>query len=73
MTELALDETIAQYLFRYADFEFDFTYKEVPAKSGTVSKPDFGVSKDNMRQNIFIRACSGGSASGCSMIGMVSG
>ena len=27
MTELALDETIARYLFRYADFEFDFSYK----------------------------------------------
>lgn len=41
MTELALDETIARYLFRYADFEFDFTYKEVQQGQETVSKPDF--------------------------------
>lgn len=28
LTELALDETIASYLSRYADFEFDFNYSE---------------------------------------------
>lgn len=63
MTELALDETIAQYLFRYADFEFDFSYKEVAADKGTVSKPDFvSFRKDGVpnikvsrgEQNIFI-------------------
>lgn len=63
MTELALDETIAQYLSRYADFDFDFTYKEVPAKSGTVSKPDFvsfrkgdatNIKVSRGEQNIFI-------------------
>lgn len=63
MTELALDETIAGYLFRYADFEFDFSYKEIPADNGTVSKPDFvSFRKDNEtnikvsrgEQNIFI-------------------
>ena len=28
LTELALDETIADYLFRYADFEFDIDYSK---------------------------------------------
>ncbi|MEQ8829771.1 MAG: anticodon nuclease [Alphaproteobacteria bacterium] len=63
MTELALDETIAQYLSRYADFEFNFTYKEVQQGKETVSKPDFvsfekdGVSNIKVsrgEQNIFI-------------------
>lgn len=63
MTELTLDETIAQYLFRYADFEFDFTYKEVPADNGTVSKPDYvsfrkgdetNIKVSRGEQNIFI-------------------
>lgn len=63
MTELALDETIARYLFRYADFEFDFTYKEVPAESGAVSKPDYvsfrkgaetNIKVSRGEQNIFI-------------------
>lgn len=63
MTELALDETIAQYLFRYADFEFDFFYKEVPADNGTVSKPDYvsfrkgdetNIKVSRGEQNIFI-------------------
>ena len=63
MTELALDETIARYLSRYADFDFDFTYKEVPAQNGTVSKPDFvsfrkgdetNIKVSRGEQNIFI-------------------
>ena len=63
MTELALDETIAQYLFRYADFEFDFTYKEVQTNNGTVSKPDYvsfrkgdetNIKVSRGEQNIFI-------------------
>ncbi len=63
MTELALDETIAQYLFRYADFEFDFTYKEVPVDNGTASKPDYvsfrkgaetNIKVSRGEQNIFI-------------------
>ena len=52
MTELALDETIAQYLFRYADFEFDFTYKEVRQDNETFSKPDFVVFEKNGVSNI---------------------
>ncbi|MBX9757623.1 MAG: AAA family ATPase [Beijerinckiaceae bacterium] len=63
MTELALDETIARYLFRYADFEFDFTYKEVQQEKGTISKPDFvsfrkgdetNIKVSRGEQNIFI-------------------
>lgn len=63
MTELALDETIARYLFRYADFEFDFAYKDVAQGKDTISKPDFvsfrknGVSNIKVsrgEQNIFI-------------------
>jgi hypothetical protein len=41
MVELALDETIAKYLSRYADFEFDFTYKVIEQGKESLSKPDF--------------------------------
>ncbi|HBF31855.1 AAA family ATPase [Rhizobium sp.] len=63
MTELALDETIAQYLSRYADFEFDFTYKDVQQGNETISKPDFvsfrkggevNIKVSRGEQNIFI-------------------
>ncbi len=63
MTELALDETIARYLSRYADFDFDFTYKEVEQGKETVSKPDFvsfrkgdqaNIKVSRGEQNIFI-------------------
>lgn len=63
MTELALDETIARYLSRYAEFEFDFTYKEVQQDRGTISKPDFvsfrkgdetNIKVSRGEQNIFI-------------------
>lgn len=63
MTELALDETIALYLSRYADFDFDFTYKEVEQGKETVSKPDFvsfrkgdqiNIKVSRGEQNIFI-------------------
>ena len=63
MTELALDETIAQYLSRYADFDFDFTYKEVMQGKETFSKPDFvsfrkdgelNIKISRGEQNIFI-------------------
>ncbi|MCB8837033.1 AAA family ATPase [Aurantimonas sp. VKM B-3413] len=52
MAELALDETIAQYLSRYADFDFDFTYKEVQHGEETVSKPDFVSFRKGEEQNI---------------------
>jgi hypothetical protein len=63
MTELALDETIARYLSRYADFDFDFTYKEVRQGEETISKPDFvsfskggetNIKVSRGEQNIFI-------------------
>ncbi len=63
MTELALDETIAQYLSRYADFEFDFTYKNAQQGNDTFSKPDFvsfrkgdeiNIKVSRGEQNIFI-------------------
>jgi hypothetical protein len=63
MTELALDETIAGYLSRYADFEFDFTYKEVEQGGEKLFKPDFvsfrkggeaNIKVSRGEQNIFI-------------------
>ena len=63
MTELALDETIAWYLSRYADFEFDFTYKNVQQGKDTISKPDYvsfskggepNIKVSRGEQNIFI-------------------
>ncbi|PII15566.1 anticodon nuclease [Stenotrophomonas indicatrix] len=63
MTELALDETIAHYLSRYADFDFDFTYKEVLRGKDTISIPDFvsfrkgdesNIKVSRGEQNIFI-------------------
>lgn len=63
MAELALDETIARYLSRYADFEFDFTYKDVQQGRDTISKPDFvsfrkgeetNIKVSRGEQNIFI-------------------
>jgi hypothetical protein len=52
MTELALDETIAQYLSRYADFEFDFTYKEVEQGEEKLFKPDFVSFRKGEQTNI---------------------
>ncbi len=63
MAELALDETIANYLSRYADFDFDFTYKAVKRGNETFYRPDAvsfrkdGVSNIKVsrgEQNIFI-------------------
>ena len=63
MTELALDETIARYLSRYADFDFDFTYKEVQEGGETLFKPDYvsfskggetHIKVSRGEQNIFI-------------------
>jgi len=63
MTELALDQTIAEYLSRYADFEFDFTYKDVSQGAETISKPDYvsfrkadqtNIKVSRGEQNIFI-------------------
>ncbi|KAB2766085.1 AAA family ATPase [Brucella anthropi] len=63
MTELALEETIDLYLSRYADFDFDFTYKDVRHGNETISKPDFvsfrkgdqtNIKVSRGEQNIFI-------------------
>lgn len=63
MTELALDETIAGYLARYADFEFDFTYQEVDEGGEKFFKLDFvtfrkgdevNIKVSRGEQNIFI-------------------
>ena len=52
MTELALEETIALYLSRYADFDFDFTYKEVQQGKDTIFKPDFVSFRKDGKPNI---------------------
>lgn len=52
MTELALDETIARYLARYADFDFDFTYKQVQQGRETITKPDFVSFRKDGKANI---------------------
>lgn len=54
MTELALEETIARYLSRYADFDFDFTYKDVQQGKDTISKPDFVSFRKGSELNIKI-------------------
>jgi len=63
MTELALDETIARYLSRYADFEFDLTYQEVDEGGEKLFKLDFvtfrkgdevNIKVSRGEQNIFI-------------------
>lgn len=74
--ELALDETIARYLSRYADFEFDFSYKEVRQGKETVSRPylvsfrtgaQTNIEVSRGAQNIFIWCMSWRSANGCRM------
>lgn len=63
MTELALDETIALYLSRYAEFEFDFTYKTVEQGKESFFKPEFvsfrkgdqtNIKVSRGEQNIFV-------------------
>lgn len=63
MAELALDETIAKYLSRYADFDFDFTYKEILQGKDTITKPvsvsfrkgdEANIKISRGEQNIFI-------------------
>lgn len=62
-TNLGLEPKIDEYLRRYADFDFDFTYKEIRQGNESFSKPTFvSFSKekqDNIKisrgeQNIFI-------------------
>lgn len=62
-TSLGIEPTIAEYLNRYADFDFDFEYKDVQQGEDSFSKPSFiSFSKsgeDNIKisrgeENIFI-------------------
>lgn len=52
ITELALEVTITRYLSRYADFEFDFTYKEIEQGGETLSKPVNVIFKKSGEANI---------------------
>ena len=53
-TNLGLEPTIDDYLSRYADFDFDFDYKEVQQGEDSFSKPHFvSFSKDG-QENIKI-------------------
>ena len=62
-TNLGLEPTIYEYLKRYADFDFDFEYKEIRRGDESFSKPSFvSFSKDGKsnikisrgEENIFI-------------------
>jgi len=62
-TSLGLEPTIDEYLKRYADFGFDFEYKEIQQGADSFSKPSFvSFSKDGQdnikisrgEENIFI-------------------
>jgi hypothetical protein len=63
MADLALDETIAKYLSRYADFDFDFSYTEVNRGNETFFRPhsvsfrkdgNSNIKVSRGEQNIFI-------------------
>lgn len=51
---LALERTIDEYLRRYADFRFDFKYKEVQQGGDLFSKPYFVSFSKDVQQNIKI-------------------
>jgi len=62
-TNLGLEPTIDEYLKRYADFDFDFEYKEIQQGDDSFSKPSYvSFSKDGQdnikvsrgEENIFI-------------------
>ncbi|TBA03099.1 AAA family ATPase [Rhizobium ruizarguesonis] len=52
LTELALDETIASYLNRYTDFEFDIDYREWKVSFRKSEEENIKISRGE--QNIFI-------------------
>ena len=52
LTELALDETIAGYLGRYADFDFDIDYNAWKVSFSKGSEENIKISRGE--QNIFI-------------------
>ncbi len=53
-TNLGLEPTINEYLNRYADFDFDFEYKEIQQQGESFSKPDFVSFSKEGRDNIKI-------------------
>lgn len=53
-TSLGLEPTIDEYLKRYADFGFDFEYKEIQEGSGSFFKPSFVSFNKDGKENIKI-------------------
>ncbi|MDO6426110.1 AAA family ATPase [Thalassotalea sp. 1_MG-2023] len=53
-TNLGLEPTIDEYLSRYADFGFDFEYKEVQQGNETFTKPHFVKFSKDGQENIKI-------------------
>lgn len=53
-TNLGLEPTIDEYLSRYADFGFDFEYKEVQQGNETFTKPHFVTFSKDGEENIKI-------------------
>lgn len=53
-TSLGLEPTIDDYLKRYADFGFDFTYKEIQQGKESFSRPDFVTFNKGNEENIKI-------------------
>jgi len=53
-TNLGLEPTIDEYLSRYADFGFDFKYKEVQQGNESFTKPDFVSFNKDRQENIKI-------------------
>jgi len=53
-TNLGLEPTIDEYLKRYADFAFDFEYKEVQQGEDIFSKPSFVIFSKDGQDNIKI-------------------
>jgi hypothetical protein len=53
-TNLGLEPKIDEYLKRYADFDFDFTYKEVQQGKETFSRPTFVYFRNGDQVNIKI-------------------
>jgi len=53
-TNLGLEPTIDEYLSRYADFGFDFEYKEIQQGNETFNKPHFVICSKDGQENIKI-------------------
>lgn len=53
-TNLGLEPTIDEYLKRYADFDFDFEYKEIEGAKESFSRPSFVKFSKGKKENIKI-------------------